>query len=63
MWYFADDAGTPVFKAIEGIENSSNLLFYGAIIFALPLLALAIGMLLVRKKFMRSKHKDYVDLP
>ena len=63
MRLFGDDVGTPIFKTIEGAQQSSNVLFYGLIVFVLLLVGLAVTMFLLKKKFVKTKHKDYVDLP
>lgn len=63
MQYFADDVGTPMFKAIEEAEQGSELLLYAIVIFGLIMIALSIIMFLLSKKFAKTKNKNYIDLP
>ncbi len=62
-YLFADDVGTPIFKTIESFETGSKLLLITIIMFGIAILGLTIVMFILRKKFGKTKDKDYIELP
>lgn len=63
MQRFASDVGTPLFQWLQGFTVGADLLWLGVAFFTLLMAVLGLALFLLRRKFVKKKDKNYLELP